>query len=96
MKKLSYLKILYCCHVDITKEEILEKDHGFERWLKPLVDFVKKNFEHDYDRIRTTKLSVKFRLKDIIDVNLLVSPYWESKSDFYNFLKSIDKSDRNR
>lgn len=82
---------------EITGQNVLKekyKDNGFELWLKPIEDFVKTKY--DIDEIKTTKYSVKFKLKDLVHVNVLVSPYWDKKSELYGFLKGIERSDHDR
>ena len=34
-----------------------------------------------------TKRSIQFRYKDKVGVDLLVSPYWKNKNEFYKFLR---------
>ena len=63
----------------------------FTKWLIPLQDFIEKTFSL---KTKKTKRSVQFRFRDLIDVDLLLSPYWEDQHEFYTFLKGIPRRQR--
>lgn len=95
-----YIELLL---VDITGQNVLQEkyskdgDNGYKQWLKPVAEFVRINSEkHDISDVRMTKYLVKFKIKGFVYVNVLVSPFWNDKTELYGFLKSIDEDDHNR
>lgn len=81
-------------HIDVTKEEVQEKDGNFKGWLTKLDTFLRSTFRRDYKKSRMTLRCLKFKLKDTIEVNLLVSPNWTDQQELYSFLKGIPKENR--
>ena len=67
----------------------------FQPWLTKLDRFLQAHLGQSYNKTRMTKRSVQFEYRGI-EVDLLVSPYYASQHDFYQFLKTIhpDKRDR--
>ena len=81
---------------EITGQAVLGQGDGmFERWLIPLQTFLEQRFGVESTK---TKRSVQFRFRGIIDVDLLVSPFWGQKdpAPFYQFLQRIHPSERDR
>jgi hypothetical protein len=97
MKLHSYHSI---CHImfdillslDISGREVLETESLFQKWLRKLHAFLKKKQGYSFKNM--TKRSVQFRYKDKVDVDLLVSPYWNNKDEFYMFLRDDVPRDR--
>ena len=58
----------------------------FKPWLRKLHDFLQNTLGRNYRYIRMTQRSVQFNYKEKVDVDLLVSPYWNNKDEFYTFL----------
>ena len=59
----------------------------FKPWLKKLHDFLQNTLGlRNYRFIRMTQRSVQFNYKEKVDVDLLLSPYWNNKDEFYTFL----------
>ena len=63
--------------------------HGYERWLTKLHLFLEETIPEKYHHSKTTPHAVQFVYKGRIDVDLLVSPFWQSPEDLYRFLKSV-------
>ena len=80
-----------------TGQNVLDEGGSmFKKWLDKLDRFLQGHFHRNYQKTNMTKHSVQFRFQNTIDVDLLVSPYYESAHDFYTFLKTIDRSERDR
>ena len=81
----------------ITGQDVIDQgNRQFRKWLTPLRQFLKAKLKDDYKATKTTKRSIQFKYKGLIDVDLLVSPYWETADDFYDFLKGIPRGKRAR
>lgn len=65
---------------------------GFGKWLDQLETFLER--QPKVVITKRTKFSVQFKFDDIIDVDLLVSPYWNNQHDFYDFLRGVPKEER--
>ncbi len=65
---------------------------GFGKWLDQLQTFLEE--QPKVAITKRTKFSVQFKFNDIIDVDLLVSPYWNNQHDFYDFLRGVPKEER--
>ena len=68
----------------------------FKKWLQKLDRFLELHFRMSYAKTRMTHRSVQFTFKGKIEVDLLVSPYFEKPKDFYEFLKSVHRDERDR
>lgn len=75
---------------------MLDSGELFRPWLRKLHAFLEKTLGDWYHFIRMTKRSVQFRYKDKVDVDLLVSPYWDNKDQFYTFLLRVPPDQRDR
>ena len=76
------------------------RDNGFHRWTAVLKQFIQEEFNITAFTPGYNHRSVQFQypyqgLK--VEVDLLVSPFWGSRSprDFYSFLQRIPKERRN-
>ena len=81
---------------DFTGEDVLECEDKFEPWTLQLKSFF-NGVRGVTMRSQSLEYSVQFAFNYrgmSIDVDLLVSPYWESPTAFYEFLKSIPNEDR--
>ena len=75
---------------------MLECEDRFKPWTSQLKPFIER-VRGVTMRSRSLEYSVQFAFNYegmSIDVDLLVSPYWESPTEFYDFLKSIPHEDR--
>ena len=67
---------------------------GFDPLLDMLIQYLERRLPGQlFDKHRTAH-SVKFKFKNKIDVDMLVSPYWREPSAFYHFLETISPRDR--
>ena len=64
---------------------------GYGDYLKKLRTYVTK--ELNSHCIKKTKYSIKFIYKGL-RVDLLFSPYWRTKSEFYSSLEELDEEQR--
>ena len=68
--------------------------NGFQQWTEALKIFIKQMFgivgnnpgKH-HRAVRFEKITEGLKLR----VDLLVSPYWQTPDEFYNYLRSIPK-----
>ena len=75
---------------DISGDDIYRAGGDYQQWLEQLDSFLSANFSRrDYRKTGMTKRSVQFVFKGIIEVDLLVSPYWTDQHEFYKFLQRI-------
>ena len=58
----------------------------FKPWVRKLQDFLQNTLRWNYRHIRITQRSVQFNYKEKVDVDLLVSPFWNDRDEFYTFL----------
>ena len=79
-------------NVDISGREVLRSASLFQPWLRKLHAFLQNKQGYSFKKM--TKRSVQFRYKDKVDVDLLVSPYWSNKDEFYMFLRDEVPRDR--
>ena len=86
-KRLSHI-------VDITGEDI--RSGGYADWLEKLYDFLRYNYGYECVFHREKFRSVPFTFKSLIDVDLLVSPYWSDQHEFYQFLRGASAKERNK
>lgn len=75
---------------EIDPQVVLE--HGYDRWLKKLERFF-ETYPGVQLKNRTT-YSIQFLYKDLIKVDLLASPWWDSVSQFSLFLDKIPVQNR--
>ena len=73
---------------------MLRQPNIFQPWVKKLHGFLSKSLGHDYNHKGTTKYSVNFVYKRQVEVDLLVSPYWENQHELYRFLQKVPKEKR--
>ena len=72
----------------------------FQPWISQLKEFIQHfpGVGMEKDVGRRDKFSVKFLYQVspgvILEVDLLVSPYWGAPRDFYEFLKTVKEDDR--
>ena len=79
-------------HTDISGREVLQSGSLFQKWLKMLHNFLCRKSGYSFKKM--TKRSIQFRYNRKVDVDLLVSPYWEDKDEFYTFLRDEVPSDQ--
>ena len=72
--------------VDIEPEDVLKEGYG--EWLDYLKTFIETHFGEVVTKTKGER-SIQFRFNDVIDVDLLVSPYWEDQHELYRFLNGI-------
>ena len=82
--------------VDFTGDDVLSSRNVFAPWISEL-----KSFIQTHPDVTVTSESERYSVKFVfhyqgmeIDVDLLVSPYWESPENFYHFLQQIPKPSR--
>ena len=90
----------------ITGKNVLDQDSNlFTKWLIQLENFLRMAFGGECADLMRTKRSVQFRFKDMIDVDLLISPYWshypqtdteQDPAAFYRFLETIPGKKKRR
>ena len=78
-------------HVDIKGRDVLYSESLFQPWLIKLHDYLHTKSGYSFKQM--TKRSLQFTYKGKVDVDLLVSPYWEDKDEFYTFLQDEVTSD---
>ena len=82
------------CHIEIDGNAVLRQQNKFQLWLEKLHRFLSRALGHDYNYTGMTKRSVQFNYKGQVDVDLLVSPYWEKQHDLYKFLQTVPEENR--
>lgn len=81
--------------LDFTGEDVIRQgENMFLYWLQKLDRFLVRHFRESYEKTRMTHRSVQFKFKGVIEVDLLVSPYYKDPEAFYKFLKSVHPSQR--
>ena len=93
---LWHISIIY---LDVKAEEIWQL-HLTPR-IGQLRDFLKATFPENCLGMKLTSRSVQFRFTHPntsipLDVDLLVSPYWENEHEFYRFLRKVPHLERPR
>ena len=78
-----------------TGRDVLQSGRMFKPWISQLEEFI-QGFE-DVAVRGANEFSVSFSYKTsqgLLDVDLLVSPYWNHPRDFYQFLREVRKQER--
>ena len=65
---------------------------GFGKWLDKLQQFLETL--RNVKITKRTKYSVQFKYDGLIDVDLLVSPFWNNQDEFYDFLRGVPQEER--
>ena len=98
MRPILHCIIYYNDTTDISPEEV-ERRNGFSTWTKPLQEFIEREFKIKSFTPGYNNRSVQFRVQYegvILEIDLLVSPFWDTPHDFYQFLRSIPKGRRDK
>ena len=78
--------------------DVLRSGRMFEPWIRQLKEFLDK-----VDGVALKKQSQQFSVQfsfdynhrgSPIEVDLLISPYWNDPEEFYNFLRQVRKEER--
>ena len=79
-------------HEDIDAKDAKDND-GYKELLEKTNSYLKRNLGHRYKWIEFTKVAVKFSCTlssgDPLDVDLLLSPFWENQHEFWRFLQTV-------
>ena len=78
-------------HADIDFRDVVENGH--DETLEKLKTYVEKELSPHYKYSDTTKVALQFSYKGI-DVDLLLSPYWETRGEYYHDLAQVEPSKR--
>ena len=81
------------CYTDISPDAVYH-ENGFKRWVDMLKVFMEEEFKLTAKTPGHNNRSVQFVFTygDVsLQVDLLVSPYWNDPEEFYNFLRRIPK-----
>ena len=93
---LCYKIMLFYNFIGFSGNDVLAQgSEMFQPWLTKLDRFLQAHLGQSYKKTHMTKRSVQFEYRGI-EVDLLVSPYYASQHDFYQFLKTIHPSERER
>ena len=81
---------------DITGNEVLRrpKETQFQPWLEKLDTFLRNALGRNYNYTGMTPHSVQFHYKKMVEVDLLVSPYWKDQHELYRFLQVVPQDKR--
>ena len=72
-------------------EQISEKDGNYKEWLTKMDTFLRIKFGCDYKKSRMTLRCLQFKFREVMEVNLLVSPHCTDQHEFYHYLQHIPK-----
>ena len=86
--------ILNTCSPDIDPYTVAEE--GVGDILETLEEFLEEEFGNSCTNLSTTEYSVSFTFHGVIEVDLLPSPFWETKEEFHAFLSHLDKEQRRK
>ena len=83
---------------DISPIAVLDSDDYFKPWLRRIYEFLNTNLKgFRFERLKNRSLQFVYHHSNcVIKVDLLVSPHWDRREDFYDFLKSIDRQERDK
>lgn len=81
---------------DITGDDMLKEygKGGCKKWLIQLHQYLQEQFVAEagsYKKTAITTRSLQFKFKMLLDVDLLISPYYENEEELYNFLTTIKR-----
>ena len=65
-----------------------------QRILRELLGFLSTTLGRKFELIKSTPRMVQFRYDRKIDVDLLISPFWSSRDELYQFMRTLHKDDR--
>ena len=83
---------LYVCSPEIDPETVAKE--GVKDILDTLEEFLEDQFGDDCTNLSRTEYSVSFTFHGEIEVDLLPSPFWESKEELHAFLSHLKKDKR--
>lgn len=86
----------YTCFTEISAE-VVHREDGFKKWVDMLKAFMVEEFHRPAHTPGRNHRLVRFDITNddvTLQVDLLVSPYWNYPKDFYNFLRHIPKEKR--
>ena len=73
---------------------MLCQPNEFQPWIRKLHAFLGRALGHNYNYTGMTLRSVQFCYKGMVEVDLLVSPYWRDQHELYRFLQGVPKEKR--
>jgi len=62
---------------------------GLEYWLRLLEHYLDRKHPGDLTHKTTTPYSRQFKFEGKINVDMLVSPFWQEHTQLYQFLETI-------
>ena len=88
-------------YIDFTGMDVLQSGRMFEPWLHHLKEFIAEMDGVTLKRQSSNaqQFSVEFTFDynhrgSPIEVDLLISTYWNNPEEFYNFLRRVPKEER--
>ena len=90
-------------HVGFSGRDVLRSPTMFAPWISQLKAFIigfpgvqLKPSHSPYADYYSVQFSYQVSRGVSIDVDLLVSPYWNNQHEFYNFLREVPQGERIR
>ena len=78
-------------HTEIKFREVVKTGYG--ETLKKLKIYMEKELSSHYSYSGTTTVALQFKYEGM-DVDLLLSPYWETRREYYHDLAQIESCKR--
>lgn len=88
-KRLDIYYLYYHC-TDVDTHTM--RYQGYGKWLEKLEAFLIT--QPKVENLTRNKFLIEFRFADLIDVDVMVSPFWNNQHEFYDFLRGIPKEER--
>ena len=87
-----YVLILHLIATDFTGRDVMYSRRMFGPWI----DFIRrvKGFSVQHADLFSVSFSYEVSQGLSLEVDLLVSPYWDTPQDFYQFPREIPKQER--
>ena len=87
----NFIVLLYFVS-DIDPDIVVEM--GNSHLLDRMDRFLRRRLQNEYQFVRKTSFSIQFKFHNEIDVDLLLSPYWEKPEELHLYLLDLKQSDK--
>ena len=103
---ITVLRSLFESNTEVTTDDIIGQSSrelsesgglvGYGCLLKRLDEYLNETLQDKYHKTNISRYSIIFVYQGVVEVDLLLSPWWDAPDNFYRFLKTIPAKIRPR